>query len=217
MSHIGEVMGKVRRGVMLIIASPSGGGKGTVIKKLLEKDENLRLSVSVTTRKIREGETDGKEYHFISEEQYRKLKSNGELYEDVKYVNNYYGTLKSEVDTFINVGKDVIFEIDWQGLRQLKEKAINDIVSINILPPSFKELRQRLIDRKTDSEEIINNRMKNNVGEVQHWDEFDYVVINEDIDETVFKIQKILSGERMKRVRQNGLAEFVQNLIDEVN
>ena len=215
MSHIGEVMGKVRKGVMLIIAAPSGTGKGTVIKKIMEQDDNLHFSVSITTRDMRPGEVNGKDYHFVSEEEYMEFKNSGQLYEDATVFGNYYGTLKDEVDSFINVGKDVVFEIDWQGSRQLKEKAPNDVVSIFLLPPSLVELRQRLIDRKTDSMETINYRMENNIEEVSHWEEFDYVVINEDIDETVYKVRKIISGERMKRVRQTGLSEFVDKLIKE--
>lgn len=215
MSHIGEVMGKVRKGVMLIIAAPSGTGKGTVIKKIMEQDDNLHFSVSITTRDMRPGEVNGKDYHFVSEEEYMEFKNSGQLYEDATVFGNYYGTLKDEVDSFINVGKDVVFEIDWQGSRQLKEKAPNDVVSIFLLPPSLVELRQRLIDRKTDSMETINYRMENNIEEVRHWEEFDYVVINEDIDETVYKVRKIISGERMKRVRQTGLSEFVDKLIKE--
>lgn len=214
MSKIGKHLGKVRQGLMLIIAAPSGGGKGTVVKKLMEQDDNLHVSVSVTTRGIRPGEEDGVHYYFKSKEEYEKLIEEDKLYEHAEVFGNYYGTLKSEVDSFIHVGQDVIFDIDWQGARQLAEKAPDSVVKIFLLPPSIEELRDRLENRKTDSKDVIEGRMAQAVSEISHWSEFDYIVVNDDIDEAVYKVRKILSAERMKRCRQmDGLKEFVATLI----
>ena len=217
MSEILEHLNKVRRGVMFVIEAPSGTGKTTVIKRLLEQDKSLNWSVSVTTRKPREGEVDGVDYHYVSDEQYDKLLQADAFYE---YVDSQYGcrygTLRSEVDSFLNVGRDVIFDMDWDGLRQMKAKAPNDVVSIYMLPPSVKELRRRLEGRGTDSREIIEKRMNMLLEKMQHWVEYDYVVICENPEQATAAIQKIFFAERMKRVRQTGLAEFTQSLVAEV-
>ena len=206
----------VRRGAMFIIEAPSGTGKSTVIKELLKSDGNLKFSVSVTTRAPREGEKDGVDYFYITDEQYNEYLKQGAFYEfvDSQY-GSRYGTLKSEVDSFINVGQDVIFDMDWVGLRQMKEKAPDDIVSIYLLPPSIKEVRRRLIDRKTDSMETINKRMALLRDKMSHWNEYDYVVVNVDVQQTLETIKEIISAERIKRVRQTGLAAFVKKLDDE--
>lgn len=216
MSDIIEQLRKVRRGAMFIIEAPSGTGKTSVIKKILEKDKNLKFSVSVTTRQPREGEKDGKDYYFISDEKYNQLLKEDAFYEfvDSQY-GSRYGTLRSEVDSFINVGQDVVFDMDWVGLRQMKEKAPDEVVSIYMLPPSIKELRQRLEGRGTDSQETINKRMNVILEKMQHWNEYDYVVVNVDIDQTVETIREIISAERMKRIRQTGLQEFTRQLMDE--
>ena len=216
MTEIIERLSKVRQGVMFIIGAASGTGKSTVIKKLLERDSNLNWSVSVTTRAKREGEVDGVDYHYVSDEEYDRLRAEDAFYEcvDSQY-GNRYGTLRSEVDGFINVGQDVIFDVDWVGLQQIKEKAPNDVVSIYMLPPSISELRRRLEGRGTDSAEIINKRM-NLVGEqLKHWQEYDYVVVCDDLEQTISKVAKIFSAERMKRYRQKGLNEFARQLIEE--
>ena len=201
---------------MFVIEGPSGTGKGTICKELLRRDKNIKFSVSVTTRKPREGETDGVDYYFVTDEQYDEFLAQDAFYEyvDSQY-GSRYGTLRSEVDSFINVGQDVLFDMDWLGARQMKEKARDDIVTIYLLPPSIKELRQRLENRGTDSKEVIEKRMSMILDKMSHWDEFDYVIVNVDIEETVTKIQKIISGERMKRVRQVGLKRFVRELIKE--
>lgn len=206
----------VRRGAMFIIEAPSGTGKSTVIKELLKSDGNLKFSVSVTTRAPREGEKDGVDYFYITDEQYNEYLKQGAFYEfvDSQY-GSRYGTLKSEVDSFINVGQDVIFDMDWVGLRQMKEKAPNDIVSIYLLPPSIKEVRRRLIDRHTDSMETINKRMSLLRDKMSHWNEYDYVVVNVDVGQTLETIKEIISAERIKRVRQTGLVEFVKKLDEE--
>lgn len=217
MSEILNQLNKVRHGVMFVIEAPSGTGKTTIIKKLLEHDDNLKFSVSVTTRQRREGEVDGIDYHYVSDEQYDKLLSEDAFYECVN--SQYgcrYGTLRSEVDGFLNVGQDVIFDMDWDGLRQMREKAPKDVVSIYMLPPSVKILRERLEGRHTDSKEIIDKRMGMLLEKMQHWTEYDYVVICENPEQASSAIEKIFFAERMKRERQLGLTAFTQSLVDEV-
>ena len=216
MDEIIDRLKKVRRGAMFIIEAPSGTGKGTVAKELLRQDPNIKFSVSVTTRQPREGEVDGVDYYFVTDEQYDEFMAQDAFYEHVdSQYGPRYGTLRSEVDSFINVGQDVIFDMDWAGARQMREKAGDDVVTIYLLPPSIKELRQRLINRGTDSMDVIEKRMGIIYEKIKHWDEFDYVIVNVDLKETVTKIQKIISGERMKRVRQVGLKGFVHELIKE--
>lgn len=216
MDEIIDRLKKVRRGAMFIIEAPSGTGKGTVAKELLRQDPNIKFSVSVTTRKPRDGEVDGVDYYFVTDEQYDEFLAQDAFYEHVdSQYGPRYGTLRSEVDSFINVGQDVLFDMDWAGARQMREKAGDDIVTIYLLPPSIKELRDRLVNRGTDSMEVIEQRMGIIYEKIKHWDEFDYVIVNVDLKETVAKIQKIISGERMKRVRQVGLKGFVHELIKE--
>lgn len=216
MDEIIDRLKKVRRGAMFIIEAPSGTGKGTVAKELLRQDPNIKFSVSVTTRKPRDGEVDGVDYYFVTDEQYDEFLAQDAFYEHVdSQYGPRYGTLRSEVDSFINVGQDVLFDMDWAGARQMREKAGDDIVTIYLLPPSIKELRDRLVNRGTDSMEVIEQRMGIIYEKIKHWDEFDYVIVNVDLKETVTKIQKIISGERMKRVRQVGLKGFVHELIKE--
>ncbi len=216
MDEIIDRLKKVRRGAMFIIEAPSGTGKGTVAKELLRQDPNIKFSVSVTTRQPREGEVDGVDYYFVTDEQYDEFLTQDAFYEHVdSQYGPRYGTLRSEVDSFINVGQDVLFDMDWAGARQMREKAGDDVVTIYLLPPSIKELRQRLINRGTDSMDVIEKRMGIIYEKIKHWDEFDYVIVNVDLKETVTKIQKIISGERMKRVRQVGLKGFVHELIKE--
>lgn len=200
---------------MFIIEAPSGTGKTSVIKELLKADANLKFSVSVTTRAPRAGEQNGVDYFFISDEQYNEHMKNDDFYEyvDSQY-GSRYGTLRSEVDSFISVGQDVIFDMDWVGLRQMKEKAKDDVVSIYLLPPSIKELRRRLVDRNDDIN-IINQRMGVIREKMSHWDEYDYVVINADLNQTIETVKEIISAERMKRVRQTGLIDFVKQLDEE--
>lgn len=218
MTDIIDKLRKTRKGAMFIIEAPSGTGKSTIIKELLKNDANLKFSVSVTTRQPREGEKEGVDYYYITDEQYDQFLAQDAFYE---YVNSQYGsrygTLRSEVDSFLNVGQDVIFDMDWIGARQMRQKAPDDVVSIYILPPSVKEVRRRLENRKTDSKEVIEKRMSLIAEKIEHWNEFDYVLINADLEETVYKVQKIISCERMKRVRQTGLPQFVDKLIAEAH
>jgi guanylate kinase len=216
MTDILEQLDKVRRGVMFVIEAPSGTGKTTVIKQLLAQDKELKFSVSVTTRTRREGEVDGVDYHYVTDAEYDKLLAEDAFYETVNsQYGGRYGTLRSEVDSFLNVGQDVIFDMDWIGLRQVKEKAPQDVVSIYMLPPSIKELRRRLEGRGTDSRETIEKRMNMLLEKMKHWVEYDYVVICENPEQATAAIQKIIFAERMKRVRQLGLTEFTQHLVDE--
>ena len=215
MEDVINYLRKVRRGTMFIIEGPSGTGKGTVIKEILARDPHIKFSVSVTTRPPRKGEVNGVDYYFISDEEYDRLKTEDAFYEyvDSQY-GSRYGTLRSEVDSFINVGEDVLFDLDWMGARQMKEKAGADAVTIYLLPPSIREVRRRLEGRGTDSREVIEKRM--DLEKISHWNEFDYVVVNEELEDTVEKIRRIISGERMKRVRQlNGLKTVVDALVKE--
>ena len=217
MEDVINYLRKVRKGAMFLIDAPSGTGKGTIIKELMKRDDKLRFSVSVTTRPPRNNEVDGVDYYFISDEQYDKYKAEDAFYEyvDSQY-GNRYATLRSEVDSFLNVGEDVIFDIDWVGARQMKEKAPDQVVTIYMLPPSIKELRRRLEGRKTDSQEVIDKRMGIVVDKLVHWQEFDDVVVCDTVEDTVEKIRRIISGERMKRVRQQeGLSTVVNKLIEE--
>lgn len=216
MADIIDALRKSRKGAMFIIEAPSGTGKSTIVKELLKQDANLKFSVSVTTRQPREGEKEGVDYYYITDEQYNEYLAQDAFYEcvDSQY-GSRYGTLRSEVDSFINVGQDVIFDMDWIGARQMRQKAPDDVVTIYLLPPSVKEVRRRLINRGTDSMETINKRMNLVTEKLKHWDEFDYVLVNVDVEETIRKVKKIISGERMKRVRQTGLKKFVKSLLDE--
>ncbi|MBE6451590.1 MAG: guanylate kinase [Alphaproteobacteria bacterium] len=218
MSDIVDVLRKTRKGAMFIIEAPSGTGKSTIVKELLKQDSNLKFSVSVTTRKPREGEKEGVDYYYITDEKYNELLAQDAFYECVNsQYGSRYGTLRSEVDSFINIGQDVIFDMDWIGAEQMRKKAPDDVVTIYLLPPSVKEVRRRLEDRKTDSKETIEKRMNLIAEKLKHYNEFDYVIVNADVDETVRKVQRVISGERMKRVRQNGLPSFVESLLKEAN
>lgn len=216
MNQIIDKLRRERKGAMFIIEGPSGTGKGTIAKQLLEQDKNIKFSVSVTTRAPRHNEVEGVDYYFISNEKYDELLKQDAFYEyvDSQY-GSRYGTLRSEVDSFINVGQDVLFDMDWEGARQMRAKAPNDVVTIYLLPPSIKELHERLVNRGTDSKEIIDKRMKLVLEKLSHCEEFDYIVVNAELDDTVKKIQRIISGERMKRVRQTGMKDFVAKLEDE--
>lgn len=216
MNDIIDKLKRVRRGAMFIIEGPSGTGKGAICKEVLAQDEHIKFSVSATTRAPREGEVDGVDYYFLSDAEYDQLVAEDAFYERVdSQYGHRYGTLRREVDSFLNVGEDVLFDMDWLGARQMKEKAPDDVVTIYILPPSIKELRRRLEGRATDSAEVINKRMAQFKDKVSHWNEFDYVIVNVNLNETICKVQKIISGERMKRVRQVGLQDFVNELIRE--
>ena len=201
-----------RRGLMLVLSSPSGAGKTTLSRKLLDEDKNVMLSVSVTTRKIRPGEKDGRDYRFIDRRQFDALVEKNELLEWAEVFDNYYGTPKKPVMDALAAGRDVLFDIDWQGTQQLGDKAPNDLVTVFVLPPSIPELKRRLHKRAQDDYETINRRMAKAADEMSHWFEYDYVVINRDLDQAFADVTAILAAERLKRERQPGLSDFVRGL-----
>ena len=201
-----------RRGVMLVLSSPSGAGKTTLSRKLLASDPGITLSISVTTRPRRTDEVDGRDYHFIDAQRFEAMRGAGELLEWATVFGNWYGTPRGPVESAIASGRDVLFDIDWQGTQQLRDKAHSDLVSVFVLPPSGKELEQRLHTRAQDSHAVIAGRMAKAVDEMSHWAEYDYVVINRDLDQAFAEVQAILSAERLKRDRQTGLSTFVRGL-----
>jgi len=203
-----------RRGLMLVLSSPSGAGKTTISRKLLETDPNLSLSISVTTRPRRRGETAGRDYHFVDAAEFSLMVNRQELLEHAKVFGNYYGTPREPVEQALAQGRDVLFDIDWQGTQQLVEGARQDLVSVFILPPSMQELQRRIETRARDPEDVVMARMAKAADETSHWAEYDYIVINRDIDASVRNVQAILTAERLKRTRQVGLNDFVKRLRD---
>jgi guanylate kinase len=201
-----------RRGVMLVLSSPSGAGKTTLSRKLLETHPDIVLSVSVTTRPRRAGEVDGRDYHFIDAARFEAMKHGGELLEWAHVFGHSYGTPRHPVDEAIAQGRDVLFDIDWQGTQKLRELARSDLVSVFVLPPSMEELERRLHTRAQDSDAVIAGRMAKAVDEMSHWAEYDYVVINRDLDHAFADVEAILAAERLKRDRQTGLSTFVRGL-----
>ena len=202
----------LRRGLMLVLSSPSGAGKTTISRLLLEADPGLTLSISVTTRPKRPDEVDRRDYLFMDPAAFEKMRAAGDLLEHAKVFGNDYGTPRAPVDKALGEGRDVLFDIDWQGARQLKKKARKDLVGIFILPPSTEELHARLRRRAQDSDDVVAQRMKEAPDEIGHWAEFDYVVVNRDIGESVASVRAILTAERLRRERQVGLADFVKRL-----
>jgi guanylate kinase len=200
------------KGVMLVLSSPSGAGKSSICKALLDLDKDLFLSVSTTTRKKRPNEVSGKDYNFVSIVEFKNQLKNNNFLEYAKVFDNFYGTDKSMVENKINQGKDLLFDIDWQGAQQLREKMREDIVSVFILPPSKKELERRLKERDQDSDDVVRKRMDGASSEITHWAEYDYVIINENLNQSVKTVLGILKSERMKRIRQIGLGEFIRSI-----
>ena len=204
-----------RRGLGLVLASPSGAGKSTLSRLLIEQDREIRLSVSVTTRAKRSSEIDGVHYHFISKSRFQALRDHGELLEWAEVHGNFYGTPREAVEQAFVTGRDVLFDIDWQGTVQVKEKLPDDVVAIFILPPSMKELASRLHRRAEDSEDVIAERLTNARTEIAEWRRFDYVIVNDDLSRAYDDIRAILRTERLKRYRQTGLEGFVEGLLSE--
>lgn len=203
-----------RRGLMLVLSSPSGAGKTTISRRLLELErDRLALSVSVTTRKPREGEGEGKDYFFIDRPTFDAMAAAGDLLEHATVFGNSYGTPRSAVYAALDRGRDVLFDIDWQGTQQVREKARGDLVSIFILPPTHAELERRLRARALDPEDVVRRRMDEAAAEMSHWAEYDYIVVNADIERSVDQVRAILAAERLKRERQIGLGDFVRGLI----
>jgi len=203
-----------RRGVMLVLSSPSGAGKSTIARNLLAQDKNMEMSVSVTTRAKRGSEIDGTHYHFISEREFERLKEGQALLEWAPVHGNFYGTPRDAVDQAMSEGRDMLFDIDYQGGQQLMETARADVVSIFILPPSMPELKSRLVRRAEDAEDVIAKRLANAIEEITHWREYDYVVINDDLDLAFNQVQSILTAERLRRDRRPGLFEFEDALVN---
>jgi guanylate kinase len=201
-----------RRGTMLVLSSPSGAGKTTLSRMLLEVDPLIDLSVSVTTRPQRPGEVDGRHYHFIDRPQFDAMVRDGALLEWAEVFGHRYGTPRAPVESTLARGRDVLFDIDWQGTQQLREKARHDLVSVFVLPPSVPELERRLTTRAQDDGDVIRTRMAKASDEMSHWAEYDYVVLNHDLDQAFADLRAILAAERLKRERQTGLSTFVREL-----
>ncbi len=201
-----------RRGLMLVLSSPSGAGKTTLSRMLLESDEQITMSVSATTRKPRPGEVDGKDYRFLSTEDFGILRNQDAFLEHAKVFDNYYGTPKAPVEEALANGRDVLFDIDWQGTQQLQESASQDVVKVFILPPSGHELEKRLNTRAQDPAEVVAARMAKASDEISHYAEYDYIIVNVDVEQALTELKAILTAERLRRGRRIGLRTFVQQL-----
>ncbi len=202
-----------RRGLMLVISSPSGAGKSTIARTLMDRDQQISLSVSVTTRQRRQSEIEGVHYHFVSQREFERLRDSDSLLEWAQVHGNYYGTPREAVETAMGEGRDMLFDIDWQGAQQLQEKMSADVVSIFILPPTMAELQSRLHRRAEDTEEVIQTRLNNSRAEIAHWREYDYVIVNDDLNSAFDAVQSIVKAERLRRDRRHGLFDFVEGLI----
>ncbi|MGD9538199.1 MAG: guanylate kinase [Alphaproteobacteria bacterium] len=202
-----------RRGLLFVLSSPSGAGKTTITRRLLEADENLSMSVSVTTRPPRDGEIDGRDYHFIDRAAFDALVARDALLEHAQVFDHWYGTPREPVESALGTGKDMVFDIDWQGARQIGARMRDDMVSVFILPPSMTELHDRLRRRAKDSEKVVIARMAKAVDEVSHYDEYDYVIVNDDLERATAAVRSILAAERLRRSRQLWLAPFVARLL----
>jgi guanylate kinase len=204
-----------RRGIMLVLSSPSGAGKTTIASRLL-KDPGIEISISHTTRMKRKGEKDGKDYHFVDRETFTLMRDQDAFLEWAVVFDNYYGTTRRPVEEALAAGRDVLFDVDWQGARKLRESAKDDVVTVFILPPSATALEDRLKSRAEDEEDVVKRRMRGASNEIQHWDEYDYVVVNTDIEQSVAAVRAILAAERSRRTRLIGLKSFIQTLLAEL-
>ncbi|MCP8940262.1 guanylate kinase [Alsobacter sp. SYSU M60028] len=205
-----------RRGLMFVLSSPSGAGKTTLTRLLRDEEPSLTLSVSVTTRARRASEVDGIHYRFISPEEFFDLRERGELLEWAEVHGNFYGSPRREIERSLAAGRDILFDIDYQGAMQVREKAPDDVVSVFILPPSIPELRHRLERRAEDSAEVISRRLTAAKGEIGRWRDYDYVLVNDDLQRTFARLRAILSAERLRRERQTGLTSFVEGLLNDL-
>ena len=201
-----------RRGLMLVLSSPSGAGKTTLSRLLLESDPAIQMSVSATTRKPRAGEIEGRDYYFIDGAEFERRAKANEFLEHANVFDHRYGTPKKAVEDILASGKDVLFDIDWQGTQQLKQQARDDVVSVFVLPPSHDELERRLRARAQDEEDVVQRRMAKAAGEISHWAEYDYIIINDDVGAAQMQLETILAAERLKRGRQLGISTFVGEL-----
>jgi guanylate kinase len=209
---VADSHGFKRRGVLFVLSSPSGAGKSTIARKLLADEPELGMSVSVTTRPIRPGEVDGRDYHFVDLEEFRRMVAEDEFLEWAHVFSHRYGTPRAQIDAMLAAGKDVLFDIDWQGAQQLFQIAGGDVVRVFIFPPSMEELHRRLTSRGTDAADVIDARMARATNEVSHWDGYDYVLVNDDVDQCIAGVKTILAAERLKRSRQTGLIGFIRRL-----
>lgn len=201
-----------RRGLMLVLSSPSGAGKTSISRRLLELDDELTMSISATTRSMRPGEVDGEDYYFLTPERFSEMRSEGAFLEHATVFDNSYGTPRTPVEDSLELGRDVLFDVDWQGTQQLAANARDDLVSIFVLPPSLKELEKRLRGRAQDSEDVVQKRMSRASSEMSHYAEYDYVIVNRDLDQSVEQVRAVLDAERLRRQRQVGLTEFVRGM-----
>ena len=201
-----------RRGLLLVLSSPSGAGKTTLARHLMETDPGISMSVSVTTRRPRPGEVDGKDYRFVDERTFKRMADAGELLEWARVFDNYYGTPRAPVEAAVAQGRDILFDIDWQGAQQLSEKMKHDVVRVFILPPSVASLEQRLRARAQDPDEVVRRRMDEAAAEISHWPEYDYVIVNTDLPKSMHGLSAILTAERLRRDRLNGLTAFVRDM-----
>jgi guanylate kinase len=202
-----------RRGIMLVVSSPSGAGKTTLTRALLDKETKVSLSISVTTRARRPSEIEGVHYRFISKRDFEILRDAGELLEWAEVHGNFYGTPREPVERALNEGRDVLFDIDWQGTLQLYDKVRSDVVSVFVLPPTADELKGRLVRRAEDTPETVNRRLLNALEEIPHWMEYDYVLVNHDLEESLGRLRAVLTAERLKRVRQQDIEKFIEGLL----
>jgi guanylate kinase len=202
-----------RRGLLVVLSSPSGAGKSTISRMLLEADPHITISVSATTRPMRPGEVEGRDYHFVDEVEFQRMVADGEFAEWAPVFDHHYGSPAAPIKAALKEGRDVLFDIDWQGTQQLHAAMGEDLVRVFILPPSMKELERRLHERGTDSDEVIASRMQRAAAEISHWAEYDYVLINEDMGDCLSEVRSILAAERLKRWRQAGLVSFVRDLV----
>jgi guanylate kinase len=201
---------------MLVLSSPSGAGKTTISRRLLGDDKDITLSISHTTRPKRKGEADGKDYHFVDKETFAQMRDEGAFLEWAVVFDNYYGTTRAPVEQALREGRDVLFDVDWQGAEALRKAATGDVVSVFILPPSAEALENRLKTRAEDSKDVVLRRMRGASNEIQHWHEYDYAVVNYDIESSVAAVRAILAAERLRRSRLTGLKSFVQTLLAEL-
>ena len=202
-----------RRGLLFVLSSPSGAGKSTISRMLLEVDDGIEMSVSATTRPPRPGEVDGRDYHFVDVPEFKRMAAEGAFLEWAHVFDHRYGTPRAPVEAILAAGRDVLFDIDWQGAQQLYQQAGADVVRVFILPPSMEELRRRLTARGTDDAEVVNGRMARAAAEISHWDGYDYVLINDDVDRCFAQVRLVLRAERLKRQRQLGLIGFARSLL----
>ena len=205
--------GIARRGLMLVLSSPSGAGKTTIARALLEAETGIESSISHTTRKKRKGEKEGKDYHFVDQDEFARMRDRGAFLEWAEVFDNYYGTPRAPVERALKEGRDVLFDVDWQGAKSLRRAAPDDVVSVFILPPSAADLEQRLNVRAEDPPDVLRTRMRGASNEIRHWQEYDYVIVNHDLERSVAAVRAILVAERLRRVRLTGLKDFVQGLL----